>query len=110
MSVTICIFLCVTIICITCLVLQIVEKYPQWSTYYEYKQKAKLYDDIVIKDNKDIIDTVKSINNIQDYINKDSRHAYNLLEVILQIKIALKETSTVKAVERIKTILDYGKL
>lgn len=110
MSLQVCLFLCVLAICITCLALQIIEHYPQWCTYYEYKQKAELYDNAKIKDTKDIIDTVKSINNIQDYINKDSRHAYNLLEVILQIKIALKETSTVKAVERIKTILDYSKL
>ena len=110
MSIQVCIFLCVLVVCITALFVNIIEKYPQWATYYEYKQKANNYDTAKETYNDDIKDVVSQVTELQEYFKKDSHHAYNLLGVILQIKIALKEKSSTKAINSIKNILENNNL
>lgn len=55
MSIQFCALLAVIVICITVLITSIIEHYPQWCTYYEYKQKAELYDKLKEQNNKDLL-------------------------------------------------------
>ena len=110
MSIQVCIFLCVLMICITVLVLQIVEKYPQWCSYYEYRQKAEEYNKVKEDYHNDIKDVVSVISDLQHYFDKDNNNAYNLLQVIIEIKIALKEKSSINAIDSINSILERNKL
>lgn len=110
MSLEICLFLCVIVINITIIIIKIVEKYPEWVTYYEYKEKAKSYDELKDKHYDDVKEITKNIDDIKDYFKNDSHNAYFLLEVIIKIKIALKEKSSVKAIETIKNIINNNNL
>lgn len=110
MSLEICLFLCVIVINITVIIIKIIEKYPEWVTYYEYKEKAKSYDELKDKHYEDVKEITKNIDDIKDYFKKDSHNAYYLLEVIIKIKIALKEKSSVKAIETIKNIINNNNL
>lgn len=110
MSLEICLFLCVIVINITIIIIKIIEKYPEWVTYYEYKEKAKSYDELKDKHYGDVKEITKNIDDIKDYFKNDSHNAYFLLEVIIKIKIALKEKSSVKAIETIKNIINNNNL
>ena len=110
MSLEICLFLCVIVINITIIIIKIIEKYPEWVTYYEYKEKAKSYDELKDKHYGDVKEITKTIIDIKSYFKNDSHKAYDLLDVILKIKIALKEKSSVKAIETIKSILTKNNL
>ena len=110
MSLEICLFLCVTVIAITIITIKIIEHYPEWVTYYEYKEKAKSYDELKDKNYEDVKEITKGIDDIKAYFKRDYNNAYNLLEVIIKIKVALKEKSSVKAIETIKSILTKNNL
>lgn len=110
MSLEICLFLCVIVINITIITIKIIEKYPEWVTYYEYKEKAKSYDELKDKHYEDVKEITKNIDDIKDYFKNDSHNAYFLLEVIIKIKIALKEKSSVKSIETIKNIINNNNL
>ena len=110
MSLEICLFLCVIVINITIVTIKIIEKYPEWVTYYEYKEKAKSYDELKNKNYEDVKEITKTVIDIKGYFKKDYNNAYNLLEVIIKIKVALKEKSSAKAIETIKNILTKNNL
>lgn len=110
MSLEICLFLCVIVINITIITIKIVEHYPEWVTYYEYKEKAKSYDKLKDEHYEEIQKITKNVNDIKNYYKNDSCKAYDLLDVILKIKRALKEKSSVKAIETIKSILNNNNL
>lgn len=110
MSLEICLFLCVIVINITIIIIKIIEKYPEWVSYYEYKEKAKSYDELKDKHYEDVKEITKTIIDIKGYFKNDSHKAYDLLDVILKIKIALKEKSSSKAIEIIKNILTKNNL
>lgn len=110
MSLEICLFLCVIVINITIVTIKIIEKYPEWCTFYEYKEKAKSYNELKDKHYEDVKEITKNIDDIKDYFKNDSHNAYFLLEVIIKIKIALKEKSSVKAIENIKNIINNNNL
>ena len=110
MSLEVCLFLCVIVIAITIITIKIIENYPEWASYYEYKEKAKSYDKLKDEHYEEIQKIIKNVDDIKNYFKNDSCKAYDLLDVIFKIKRALKEKSSVKAIEIIKNILNKNNL
>lgn len=111
MSLQVCIFLCVLVICITALVVQIVEKYPQWCTYYEYKQKAGDYEAIKLEYEKKIEESDKVILSLDRFNDKETKAAFEYLQIIVYIRSIIKRnSSSVKAVNEIVKYLENENL
>lgn len=110
MSIQICALLAVIVICITVLIINIVANYPEWCSYYEYKNKAKDYDNLQKQYNNDIKELLETVDNLQKFLNKDTKRAYELLQVILEIKMWLKEKNTIQTLEGIKSVLTNNRL
>lgn len=109
MSLQVCLFLCVLVICITILIVQIIEHYPAWCTYYEYKEKAKQFDDIQKKYCDEIKELSKTIDNLKRFGEKEHRAAFEYRNDIGTIKNIINNNRDIEAIETIKKITNYLK-